>query len=115
MEMKTKIVFMVTMLMIGNLIVESEDINKDFQKCFTLCLNICILGPVHDKLGCFGKCGKSCGRQYEIDRVNFRWVSAQDPKDVFTREREDFFLVVVVNVAVVRVTVTVNLFAEKVE
>ncbi|CAN6849169.1 unnamed protein product [Brassica oleracea var. botrytis] len=76
MEMKTKIVFMVTMLMIGNLIVESEDINKDFQKCFTLCLNICILGPVRDKLGCFGKCGKSCGRPSEIDRG----VSAQDPK-----------------------------------
>ncbi|KAH0852408.1 hypothetical protein HID58_007296 [Brassica napus] len=94
MEMKTKIVFMVTMLMIGNLIVESEDINKDFQKCFTLCLNICILGPVHDKLGCFGKCGKSCGRQYEIDRVNFRWVSAQDPSKKGDRCEEGKRLIV---------------------
>ncbi|KAL0699809.1 hypothetical protein Bca4012_055931 [Brassica carinata] len=79
MEMKGKIVFIVMMLTIGNLIVESEVINKDFQQCFKLCLNICILGPVRDKLGCFGKCSKSCGRQYETDCVNLRCVSAQDP------------------------------------
>lgn len=84
MEMKRKIVFMVMMLTIGNLIVESEVINKDFRvqdfmTCFKLCLNICLLGPVRDKLGCFGNCKKSCGRQSEVDCINLRCVSDQDP------------------------------------
>ncbi|KAF8114202.1 hypothetical protein N665_0040s0057 [Sinapis alba] len=88
--MKRKIVFMVMMLMIGNLIVESEVINKNFPRCFKLCLNICILGPVRDKLGCFGKCGKQCGKQSEIDCVNRRCVSTKDPtKEIDVKKAED--------------------------
>ncbi|CAH8389241.1 unnamed protein product [Eruca vesicaria subsp. sativa] len=81
MEMKRMVVFMVMMLMIGNLIVESEVINNSFRKCFNICFNICISSPfVRNIFECFGKCTKKCGKQCEIDCVNLRCVSTQDPK-----------------------------------
>ncbi|CAH8368572.1 unnamed protein product [Eruca vesicaria subsp. sativa] len=75
-EMKRTVVFMVMILTIGTLLVESEEINKNFQKCFKICFNICIVGPARYKFGCFAKCTKECGQQREIDCVNLRCVSA---------------------------------------
>ncbi|KAF8068137.1 hypothetical protein N665_1150s0010 [Sinapis alba] len=78
MEMKRMVVFMVMMLMFGNLIVESEVRNTSFQRCFKICFDICIVGPVREKFGCFGKCTRQCGKKIEIDYVNLRSVSIQD-------------------------------------
>ncbi|KAF8102270.1 hypothetical protein N665_0199s0045 [Sinapis alba] len=80
MEMKKMVVFMVMMLTIGNLIVESKVINRRWGDCFKLCYNVCITGPIRDKLGCFPKCTKECTHLFEIDCVDLRCVSAQDMK-----------------------------------
>ncbi|WZZ68540.1 hypothetical protein YC2023_079910 [Brassica napus] len=75
MEMKRMVLFMVMMLTIGNLMVESKVTNRSFQLCFKMCFNICIIGPPRDKFGCFGKCTRECtGKKIEIN-----CVSSQDP------------------------------------
>ncbi|KAL0715479.1 hypothetical protein Bca4012_064801 [Brassica carinata] len=68
--MKRMVVFMVMMLMFGNLQVESEVINTSFQRCFKICFDICIAGPARYKFGCFGKCTSECRKKFD----------AQDPK-----------------------------------
>ncbi|CAH8363918.1 unnamed protein product [Eruca vesicaria subsp. sativa] len=87
MEMKRMIVFTVMMLTIGNLLVESEVINRRWGDCFKICYNVCISSAIRNVLSCFPKCEAQCGHQYEID------VSAQDPskaeKEIGVKKTKD--------------------------
>ncbi|CAH8333969.1 unnamed protein product [Eruca vesicaria subsp. sativa] len=92
MEMKRMIVFTVMMLTIGNLLVESEVINRRWGDCFKICYNVCISSAIRDKLGCFARCEAQCGPPpYEINCANHRCVSAQDPKkEIDVKKTKDF-------------------------
>ncbi|WZZ68541.1 hypothetical protein YC2023_079911 [Brassica napus] len=59
------VVFMVMMLTIGNLIVESEVINRRWGECIKMCVSICVTGPIDDRLGCLPKCARECGPHKE--------------------------------------------------
>ncbi|CAN7053780.1 hypothetical protein IGI04_028560 [Brassica rapa subsp. trilocularis] len=87
MEMKRMILFMVMMLTIGNLMVESKVTNRSFQLCFRMCFNICIIGPPRDKFGCFGKCTRECtGKKIEIDCV----FSQDLKKEIDVKNAKDY-------------------------
>ena len=61
MEMKRIAVFMVMVLTFRNLLVESEVINRRWGDCFKICYNICVTGPIRDRLACWPRCAAECG------------------------------------------------------
>ncbi|CAF2193356.1 hypothetical protein HID58_027500 [Brassica napus] len=87
MEMKRMVLFMVMMLTIGNLMVESKVTNRSFQLCFKMCFNICIIGPPTDKFGCFGKCTRECtGKKIEIDCAFSQYLK----KEIDVKKAKDY-------------------------
>ncbi|CAN6840466.1 unnamed protein product [Brassica oleracea var. botrytis] len=67
MEMKKIVIFMVMMLTIKNLTAESEVLIGRWGDCIKTCYNICITGPIHDRISCLPKCAAECGPHKEID------------------------------------------------
>lgn len=69
------VVFMVTILLIGNLIVETEAFDRhqrqQYLRCFAGCNRICLASPwVRNKLECPGKCALLCAVNKKSDEIN---------------------------------------------
>ncbi|CAF2063605.1 unnamed protein product [Brassica oleracea var. botrytis] len=83
MEMKRIAVFMVMVLTFRNLLVESEVINRRWGDCFKICYNICVTGPIRDRLACWPRCAAECGPKKEIGvkKVKDYVISCSDMSD----------------------------------